>query len=69
MENYVKELIINLELQNKVLLFNQLHKLSNRENMPWFHLVLSYYVYVDGVLNANNPREGSFWSRGRNEFC
>jgi hypothetical protein len=52
--------IINLEIQNNALLLKQLHKIYNKEIIPWVNLVLS--LYGPGALHAQSSR-GSFWCK------
>jgi hypothetical protein len=52
--------IINLELQNEDLLLKQLHKFYSRADVPWVHLVWSYY---DGEAPHASRIQGSFWWR------
>src|SRR4051794_26456154 len=51
--------VLDLEIQNKCLLLKNVHKLFNREDMPWVNLILNTY-YANGVVPGQHF-EGSFW--------
>ena len=51
--------VLNINVQNKALLLKNLHKLSNREDIPWVKIVWESY-YADGQLPGNQV-VGSYW--------
>ena len=50
--------VLNIEMHNKCLLMNHLHKFLHKENLPWVNLIWETY-YPDGVI-FDRPA-GSFW--------
>jgi hypothetical protein len=50
--------VLNLEIQNKASLLNNLHKFSNNLDFTWVHLVWDQY-YRNGNLPSTNS-EGNF---------
>jgi hypothetical protein len=53
--------VINLETHNAALLLKNLHKIFNKEDISWVHLVWDNY-YRQGKL-PNHTFKGSFWWR------
>jgi hypothetical protein len=51
--------VLNLDLQNKALLLKNVHKLFNREDIPWVNLIWNTY-YASGVVPGQRL-VGSFW--------
>jgi hypothetical protein len=54
--------VIKLRVQNEALLLKNLHKLFNKADLLWVHLIWSQY-YSNGKLPSQMPK-GSFWWRG-----
>jgi hypothetical protein len=51
--------VLNLDIQNKSLMLNNLHKFFSNIDIPWVHLIRDTY-YINGNLPSANL-EGSFW--------
>lgn len=54
--------VLNLNTHNEGLLLKHLHKLFNRVDIPWVHLIWEKY-YSNGKLPGTS-KVGSFWWRG-----
>ena len=52
--------VINLRLQNDALLFKQLHKFYNKNEIPWVQLFWFKY-YTNGKVPHGTKELGSFW--------
>jgi hypothetical protein len=53
--------ILDLKTQNEALLLKHLHKIFNRADIPWVHLVWEKH-YSNGKL-PSHTKKGSFWWR------
>jgi hypothetical protein len=51
--------VLDLQTQNESLILRNLHKFFNKANIPWVHLLWSYY-YSHGSLPMAHVRRGSF---------
>lgn len=52
---------LNLYTQNECLILKHLHKIFNKSDVPWVHLIWNSY-YSNGSLPGTNSK-GSFWWR------
>jgi hypothetical protein len=52
---------LNLQTQNEALLLKHWHKIFNRADVPWVHLIWECYYNHDKL--PNHVRKGSFWWR------
>jgi hypothetical protein len=50
----------NMSIMNDALLTKHLHKLYNKEDVPWVHLVWNTY-YIDGKAPHGSRGKDSFW--------
>jgi hypothetical protein len=55
--------VIDLNAQNKSLLMKQLHKFSNRYNVPWVQLVWDHHFTMGKLPFSGRVFKGSFWWR------
>lgn len=53
--------VLNLTKHNEALLMKSLHKVLNRHNLPWVHMVWNNH-YKDGMVSSSR-KIGSFWWR------
>jgi len=51
--------VLDLKTQNEALLLKNLHKIFNKADIPWVHLIWEKY-YRNGKL-PNHIKKGSFW--------
>jgi hypothetical protein len=51
--------VINLRAQNEVLLMKNMHKIFNKEDLPWVKMIWTNY-YGNGQI-PGSARKGSFW--------
>jgi len=52
--------VLSLSIQNESLLLKNLHKIFNKLDLPWVHLLRNFHYPINGRLPVNN-RKVSFW--------